>query len=129
MLPSCSNLLLLPPMSEDNRMTRADANMLAFLRVRHNYSFGLLCQAARAIWGEDWVSANCNAKGGDSIRGRCLVTGMENVLGLETCESDDMALAQCVCNDCKQVDFYLTPKADVAKQCGHCGGLKTFLIE
>ena len=109
-------------------MTKPEAIMLAFLRMRHGYSFGLLCQSARAIWGEEWVAANCNGrKGGDQIRGQGILIVMEDTLGLETCESDEMTLAQCHCQKCLKTDFYITPPEDVAKQCAHCGNQKTFL--
>ena len=109
-------------------MTKPEAIMLAFLRMRHGYSFGLLCQSARAIWGEEWVAANCNGrKGGDQIRGQGILIVMEDTLGLETCESDKMTLAQCHCQNCRETDFYITPPEDVPKQCGHCGSQETFL--
>lgn len=109
-------------------MTKQEACALAFLRVRHNYSFALLSQAARAIWGSGWVDARSQRKGDDQIKGQGLVIAMEDTLGLETCESDDCSLDQCHCKSCQKTDFYLTSKNDGPKQCFHCGEMTAFLL-
>ena len=109
-------------------MTREEANMIAFLRIKEGYSFGLLGQAARSIWGTDWVLTNSKRQGGDQIQGQGLVMEMEDILNLKRCESDDMVLAQCHCLSCRRTDFYITPDKDTAKECAWCGAMDVLII-
>lgn len=102
--------------------------MLAFLRIKEGYSFGLIGQAARSIWGLDWIEKNSRRKGGDQIHGQGLIMEMEDVLGMERCESDDMILAECHCHECRRTDFYITPRADISRECAWCGSERVFLI-
>ena len=109
-------------------MNTQEAATLSFLRMKHSYSFAALAQAARAIWGRDWVSDESKQEGCDDKQGLGLVRAMELTMGLEQGESNIMSLRQCHCEDCKRTDYYITPPTDTAKECGWCGSKSTFLI-
>jgi len=104
-------------------MTKQEAFTIAFFRIHFSSSFAKVGQIASAIWGLDGARelSGRPKESGLQIIGQGLVIQMEDALGLDRCESDDMEMKEGYCGKCRHVQFYLSHPSKDPTECGECG--------
>lgn len=108
-------------------MTTQEAKIILHWRCKHDYSFSSIGMTARAIWGDEWCDEFTCGREGHGRTGEVLLCCAEKMMGLETCDSDEMVWIEGMCNKCKYIGVYLTPKKDTAKECAGCGEMSVFI--
>ena len=109
-----------------HHMTREEAVTIAVLRVHFHCTYSKISGLAKAIWGQKY--AMCMAGTDSPARlGEQLIATMERVLGLQSCESDNMVLEEGICLECKNTEWSLCYPSDVGKECGSCGKMTWML--
>lgn len=109
-------------------MTLSEARTIAALRIHFGCSFSKLAGVARAIWGESGClrMTGMNHPYGAPL-GQDLVVVMEDALGLDRCESDNMIFNEQICLKCHHTQWYLSYPGDTAKECSNCGEMSSLL--
>ena len=111
-------------------MTIHEARTIAVLRMHYQCTFSKLAGLARAIWGGE----HCKEMTGGRYDygaplGLDLIVKMEEVLGLETCESDKMVMAELLCENCRHTQWAICYPSDTEKQCDNCGEMAAVFMD
>jgi len=116
---------VMPEKEHLKHMGLTEANMIAMWRCHFGCSFNKIELMAKTVWGRECARYMA---GDTHTIGHGLVTEMENVLGLNRTESDDMKLLQQVCIDCNHIQMAITYESDTPKECSECGKMTCFNV-